>query len=216
MITVPEIVEQIVRESPFLEEALASKIINLSSLARQIQPLLKQRLLKDTKEGAIVMALKRLEEKLDKSQSPSLRILSNLGDLTIRSNLVEITFTNSTTLLDRVREILLQVDREKSSFVTFTHGVFETTLIVSHNLEEEIEKIFSQEHMRSKFTQLSAITVILPKETVETPGAYYQILKTLAWENINIIEVVSNFTELTIILEEKQVNRAFSALKELD
>ena len=215
MITVPEIVEQIVRKSPFLEEALASKIINLSSLARIIKPEIQQKLLKDIKNGAIIMALKRLEEKLDKKDSPSLKTLKNIGDLTVRSNLVEFTFTNSSTLLDRLREILLIIDREKTSFLTFSHGVFETTLIVSQNLETEVEKIFSHEHMRSKFTQLSAITLLLPKETVNTPGAYYQILKNLAWEGINIVEVVSNYTELTIVLENNEVNRAFSALKNL-
>ncbi|MBI2022683.1 hypothetical protein HYS97_02455 [Candidatus Daviesbacteria bacterium] len=166
--------------------------------------------------GAVIMALKRLENKLSQqviSSGPNNYL--GLGDLTLRSNLAEFTYKNSPTLLDKIRKILLKVDREKSSFLTFTHGLFETTLIVSKNIEVDIKQVFTKEELRSKFSDLSAITLLLPKEIVGIPGAYYQILKTLAWENINIIEVVSNYTELTIVLEDREVDKAFSALKNL-
>ncbi|MBI3366167.1 hypothetical protein HY041_00875 [Candidatus Roizmanbacteria bacterium] len=39
------------------------------------------------------------------------------------------------------------------------------------------------------------------------------LLKSLAWMGINVIEVVSSYTELTIVLENKDVDRAFSVLK---
>jgi hypothetical protein len=35
----------------------------------------------------------------------------------------------------------------------------------------------------------------------------------LAWSGINVIEVVSTFTEFTVILKDKEVDLAFSALK---
>ena len=62
---------------------------------------------------------------------------------------------------------------------------------------------------------LSAITLILPKEAVFVPGVYYSVLKALAWEGINFVEVVSSYTELTIILQNSNVDRAFSVLKNL-
>lgn len=215
MITIPEIVEDIVRHSPFLEEALGAKIINLSSFARIIKPQIEEKLLRQVQVGAVMMALKRLEVKLEDKKQTSSPLLNNLGDITVRSNLSEFTFTNSPTLLDRVRELLMRTEREKSAFLAFTHGVFETTLIISALLSSEVEDIFSQEHLRSKFSDLSSITLILPKESVQTPGVYYNILKTLAWEGINLIEVISNYTELTLILEESQVDKAFSVLKNL-
>ena len=63
--------------------------------------------------------------------------------------------------------------------------------------------------------ELSAITIILPKEAVFVPGVYYSVLKALAWEGINFVEVVSSYTELTIILQNSNVDRAFSVLKNL-
>ncbi len=46
-------------------------------------------------------------------------------------------------------------------------------------------------------------------------GIYGNILKALAWEGINVSEVVSTLKELTIVLEEKLIDAAFSIIKRL-
>ena len=77
----------------------------------------------------------------------------------------------------------------------------------------KIEDLFRGERLIKKLSFLSSITVKLPEENVTTPGVYYFILKALAWQNINVIEVVSTYQEITLILETKEVDRAFSVLK---
>ncbi len=214
MITVPEVVETIIRRSPFLEEGLSKEIINLSSLAREIQPEIQEKLLKDIKIGAIVMALKRLSKQIRTKNSGKLsEILKNISDITVRSNILEFAFDNSSTLLESQRKLLDQISSEKNTFFTTSSGVYETSLFVSQNLESEVKKIFKEERSRYEMRNLSAITLILPKEAVFVPGVYYSVLKTLAWEGINFVEVVSSYTELTIILQNSNVDRAFSILK---
>lgn len=212
MITVPEVIENIIKRSPYLEVALGSGIINLSGLARQIQPEIQERLLKEIQLGAIVMGLKRMEKKLSTEQNQIQPLLKNLGDLTVKSNLLEMTFVNSPTLLNKISKLLEKIDKEKSSFFTFTEGVFETTLIVNTNLENQVKETLQDEKLVSHFEHLSAITINLSPEIVQTPGVYYAILKTLSWEGINIIEVISSFTELTIIVDSKSVDRALKTL----
>lgn len=212
MITVPGVIEHIIKRSPYLEEALSSGIINLSSLARQIQPEIQQKLLKEIQIGAIVMGLKRMEKKLSVKQNQIQPLLKNLGDLTVKSNLLEMTFTNSPTLLNQISKLLKKVDKEKGSFFTFTEGVFETTLIINANSENQVKEIFKEEELISHFEHLSAVTINLSQETVQTPGVYNAILKSLAWEGINIIEIISSFTELTIIVDNQSVDRALKTL----
>ena len=214
MITVPEVVNHIIKRVPLVEEGLAQGIINLSAFARIIRPKVQQRLLKNVQLGAIVMALKRRGQHLKTSREQTNTILQNLQDITIRSNLAEFTYTNSDSIIEKQQQLLKKVSGQRNLFLTVTHGVFETTIIVSSFLSDDLQKIFQGETLRSKFENLSAITLLLPKETVFIPGVYYAILKTLAWEGINIIEVVSNYTELTIILEKDCIDQAFSALKD--
>jgi hypothetical protein len=60
---------------------------------------------------------------------------------------------------------------------------------------------------------LSAIVIRLAPSAVQTPGVYYAILKRLAWQNLNVVDVVSTCTEFTIVLGNEEVDKAFSALR---
>ena len=65
MKTVSSIVENYIKSKPFLLSALSQGIINATSLARIIMTELDLDNQKDFKQGAVVMALKRLTEDLD-------------------------------------------------------------------------------------------------------------------------------------------------------
>ena len=60
MKTIQEVVESTIRKTPFIEEALNEKLINVSSLARIILPEVSASLKKDVKVGAVMMAIIRL------------------------------------------------------------------------------------------------------------------------------------------------------------
>ncbi len=214
MISIKDALGEIIQGQPFIEEGLSRGIINYSAYAREIRPEIEKKLYKSVKEGAIVMALKRISERLSNSK---IRPYSkfNLTNLTVRSNLTELTFNNSDSLIDKQRELFNQLSKEKDVFCAVSQGIRETTFISDFKAKTVIEKIFSSEIMLSVIKNLSSITIHLPKEIVETPGVYYQILKMLAWEKINVVEVISTYTELTIVFEDKNVDKAFSTLKKL-
>ena len=60
MKTIQEVVETTIRKTPFIEEALHEKLINVSSLARIILPEVSNVLKKNVKVGAVMMAINRL------------------------------------------------------------------------------------------------------------------------------------------------------------
>ncbi len=57
MKTIQETVEIIIKRTPFIEEAMQEKLINVSSLAGIIEPEVSQLLGKEVKTGAIMMAI---------------------------------------------------------------------------------------------------------------------------------------------------------------
>jgi len=215
MITVPEVVGRIVKRSPFLEEALSLGIVNLSSLARQIKPDVQEGVMKEVQDGAILMALKRLLQSMNEKGYASEKLFARSPDLMVRSNLIEMTFSNSERIIPKKIQFLEQINVRKNYFITFTQGIFETTIIASEELQNSIKEIFKGEKIISQFDHLSALTVKLPKETALVPGAYNFILKALAWEGINVVEVVSTFSEFTIIAHGEDIDRAFAIIKRL-
>ena len=50
-------------------------------------------------------------------------------------------------------------------------------------------------------------------ENTEIAGYYYYILKMIAWEGINIVEILSTTNEFSIILADSDVDRAFSTIQ---
>jgi hypothetical protein len=212
MITVAEVLSSIIMESPFLEEGIAEGIINLSALARKLQPRLETALMKPVSESAIIMALKRLSPKVTQKMKINETSICQLGDLTVRSDLSEFTFIRSDLLLEKQKKLLHAIKDITNSFVTFTQGVYEITAIVNSRLESTVERIFKGERLVAHETNLAAITIRLTPESLHTPGVHYSVLKQLAWYNINVVEVVSTYTEFTIILNKSQVDTSFSVL----
>ena len=216
MKTIAAVVEQYIKTKPYLSTAMTQGIINLTSLARQIQPEIEETLKKPARSGAIVMALKRISDNLEfLSTHKIVKVLKGIGDITVRSNLIDFSFKISETLLNAQAQFLSEVNDNPNIFYTSSRGVTESNIIVSSNAASQLENYFQSERLIEKTEDLSSISIKLPTENVTIPGIYYFIFQRLSWEGVNIYEVISTSNEFTIIVGEDQVNSAFKAIKEL-
>lgn len=216
MKTIQEAVVQIINKTPFIEEALYDKLINVSALARVIQPQVEEVLKKEVKSGAIMMAINRI------SPSDVLRVRKNVqkmalttGDFIVRSDLSDYTFKNSPTLLQKISRFFKEVEKENDTFFTISQGVFETNIVTSSILNEQIDQIFENETKLWFLSKLASVTIKLPKSNMEQSGIYYFILKQLAWANISVQEVISSTHEMTIVVKENDINQTFSILMDM-
>jgi hypothetical protein len=212
MKTIQEVVESTIRKTPFIEEALNEKLINVSSLARIILPEVSQ----EVKVGAVMMAINRL------SPASELRIRKNikklaldLGDVIVRSDLCDFTFKNTPSLLREIAKILTQCAENSDYFLTVSQGIFETNIVTSKNLKPFVEEIFEKENLINSVLELASITIKLPKENLDQSGIYYFILKQLAWANIPLQEIISTTNEMTIVVKEHDINQTFAILMDM-
>ncbi len=216
MVSISHVVEDIVKHRPYLSESLAAGIINVSSLARQLQGEVERSLKKEVNTGAIVMALNRLAPYLQVREQVQLnKLLSNMGDIILRSNLCDYTFKNSPTLLDCHIEVLKNLVKNDDVFYTLVQGVFETNLVISDTMEELIADYFKDEVCLFKQSGLSSVTLKLPKGNSMQPGFYYTIMKELSWEGINLTEVISSTNEFTVVVDNSLIDTTFVVLKNI-
>lgn len=214
--TVSKALSDILMRSPFLEEAISDGLINVSSLARKLQPEIEEKLGKAVKVGAIVMAINRMEPNYYYKVNIGIKdFIRNLGDIIVRSNLSDFTYASSKTLGKSQKRLLEHISKEEEYFCTFSQGVYETTIIVSSPVEPLMSDFFAGEKMIANKSNLSSITIKLPADNTEISGLYYYIFKKLAWDGINIIEVISTTNEFTVVLKDDDVDRAFSILMNL-
>lgn len=216
MVSISHVVENIVKHRPYLSESLAAGIINVSSLARQLQPDVEKALCKEVNTGAIVMALNRLAPYLQVREQVQLnKLLRNMGDIILRSNLCDYTFKNSPTLLDCHIEVLKKLVKNDEIFYTLVQGVFETNLVISDMMEELIADCFKDESCLFRQSGLSSVTLKLPKGNSMQPGFYYTIMKELSWEGINLTEVISSTNEFTVVVDNSLIDKTFVVLKNI-
>lgn len=210
MLTVPQAAEKIIKRSRYLTEALAKNIINSSALARYIRPELEKMLVKKVKSGAIIMAIERLKKTL-KPEGKYQNVLETKPEITIHPDLSLLVISPSN--LEKL--IVSENNKNGQNFLLFSRGFLTSTVVFSSLQRMEVEKYLKKEDIIFSLDNLSSITLRLPSESINTPGIIYFFLKSLAWENINIVEVISSFLELTLIFDSKNINKAFELIQSI-
>ena len=117
--------------------------------------------------------------------------------------------------MDNHVKLMNSLAGRQDQFYTMVRGVFESTLVVGTELCPLVDDFFQDEECCYRNANLSAITLKLSASNVHFVGFYYQILKFIAWEGINVKEVISTTNEFTIIVAEEDVDAAFAILKNL-
>ena len=135
---------------------------------------------KDVRNGALVMALKRLSSDFEfRSSLKIVRTLRNIGDITVRSSLIDYNFKTSPTLLTSQAKLMAEISNDRDNFYTSSRGVNECNVVVSSNIAELVESCFFNETCIHKEKEVSSISVKLPIENVSGPGIYYFVFQRL-------------------------------------
>jgi len=216
MVTIAHLVEKKIAQRPFLQEALAREILNYGAVAEMLQPEITQELKQEVKISAIMMALRRLSEKLEEKFTPAFAFQEEL-DLTLKSNLAGITLIKTPETMEYSKKFYKILDLGEE-MLTITQGTTEITFICPKRYFSQIktglEKELSQK-IKNYRENLASLTIKIPPAAINQAGVYALILRTLAWEDLNVVEIVSTYSELTLIFAGEDVTRAYRCLHNL-
>ena len=210
MITIAQITEDILLQDDLALAAARKGILNLSSYARSIQPQIRATLLKDVQEGSIITALSRLVAELDTDQPEITDVIQSLA---VQSNLEGITYERSADVTSKIRKVYHQINADDHTFLTVTQGINEITIVA----ESQVAQVFRSEldgaHKIYDKANLVGITAKFKVGYLEIPNLIHTLTRRLAYKEVNIIEVVSTATELTYIIDRKDLEVALSQLQ---
>jgi hypothetical protein len=212
MVSIARICEKLIEKKPFLQEALSSGIINYGALADIMHDDVEKEYGKKVKHAAVMMALRRLQEKIGKMPISHPKFSTD-SDIAIKSDLFEMTIVRHPGTYKDINKFYDLVDPISGDFLTVTSGTHEITIIASKKYKKPFMKLVKERDLLIQIDDISSLTVKLPKKGTEMPGIFYLITRALTWENINIIEIVSTYTENTLILKNKDVARAYEILQ---
>ena len=215
MVTVSHLIKKAVSENSFLLEAMSKELISHGNLAEQLKPEIEHELKKKVKDSAIVMALRRYEEELQNFDKKIGKFKFS-GEIIMRTNIMDFNAVKSSSLLNKIKNIYNLVDFEKGDTLNIILGSNEVSIVANEKYKEKFSNFLKGEKILKKELDLVALSVIFDsKDFFNTPGVIFTTIRKLAWEQINIFEIVSTLTELTFILSKKDSMKAYNVLQEL-
>lgn len=212
MLKVIDAVQEILDNSDLAREAMRERLLNLRAFARQIAPQVDEMTHKHVKIGTIVVTLSRLVENV--RQTSPLKPDIILEEISIKSSLCDVTYEKTKTNFLLAQKFASRLIDPENHFFTITQGINEITFIISEGLKEKLITHFGHKP-KSVYDNLVGVNVRFNEKYVSQPSVIYAILATLANKRINVLEVVSTFTELMVVVDKKEMEITLTQLNRI-
>lgn len=208
MLKLTDSVKDIINSNSFLNSGISSRLLNLSSVAKLIKPLVEARTKKDVKTSAILMSLSRIQR--ESHEKAALAEKFEITNLTVYSSLCSITFFESQGIQNKISEIYKEI-KKNNGRITLIQGVGEIAVIIDENQIPIIEKHI-KEPQRNMQKNLAALGIYFNPKHYETPGFIHYITQQIAFQGISIYEISSTFSEITIYVDQKNIRLLFDTI----
>ncbi|HSW89649.1 MAG TPA: hypothetical protein VLH19_02125, partial [Patescibacteria group bacterium] len=110
---------------------------------------------------------------------------------------------------EKISSLLSNVSKKN---LVISEGIDEITIIAAQELQDDIKAHFSA-LPKNVFTDLVGICVRFPSEYIEVPNALFSLISGVSLQRINIIELVSTYTQLMIVVRQEDRERTVGALQ---
>jgi len=157
------------------------------------------------------VAIKRLQEKASKSYEKPTEFSAR--SITTYSNLVEIGVITSSQLREKIQEMYAFPELSEGAMLHISEGVNQTAFVFSGALEPKMRKVLEGEKILVEVDGVAQLSISFEKDMFETPGFLVYVLKELAWNGINVIEIISTYTELNIMIKGEDLTKAYKILE---
>lgn len=212
MISITSVVKKIVLESDFATHGMQTGALNLRQYAAQIQEQVEEQAKKPASINSIAMALSRVQKEVE--ALPPVKIDLVVHRMSTQTNLVEIVYDQSSYVQKRLQKVQ-EWSIKNNHFFTVVQGFQEIAFIVDSSHADAVKDLFSDAEPVITIPDLVAVTLSVPKESIETPNQIYTMLCMLAPQQISVVDIISTYTEVTLLIENKNLSAVQSIFQTL-
>jgi len=214
MATISHIVNKMVDERIYLHEALSKGIASYGSVAKHLKPELEKELGKEVKHSAIVTALRRYAEKLT-TRFNGVKFNTKYSEVNLKTHIIAINVLRTQELFDKLKRFYDLVQFEKGDILHVVYGRTHVAIITNKRYKDNILKLLQNQKIKKIEEDLVALSFRVGKERIEEPGVLFKLTRSLAWEDINVVEIISVDVEVTFIIDKKNATKGYNALERL-
>jgi aspartokinase len=214
MVTISHVVSKLIDENIYLQEAIGKGIASYGSVAKKLKSDIEEELRKEVAHYAVVAAIRRYAEKMN-IKFRDIKFDANSSEVNLKTNVIDINVLKTLGLFDKLKRIYDIIKFEQGDILHIIYGRNSVSIVTNERYKEKILNFLQHEQIFKTEENLVSLSFSICKKLIETPGVLFQIIRNFAWENINIIEVISMDLEITFIVAEKDAVRGYKALERL-
>lgn len=214
MVTISHVVNKLVDERIYLHEALSKGIASYGSVAKHLKPEIEKELGKEVEHSAIVTALRRYSEKLT-TKLKDVKFNTKNSEVNLKTHIIDINVVKTQELFDKLKRFYDLINFEKGDILHVIYGRTHVAIVTNERYKEKILNLLQNQKIKKIEENLVALSFTVGKERIDKPGVLFQITRSLAWENINVVEIISVDVDITFIIEKKDANKGYNALERL-
>lgn len=214
MVTISHVVSKLIDENIYLQEAIGKGIASYGSVAKKLKAEIEAELSKEVAHYAIVAAIRRYAERME-IKFKDIKFDAESSEVNLKTNLIDITVLKTHGLFDKLKHIYDIISFDQGDLLHIIYGRNSVNIVTNERYKDKILNFLQHEKVVKVQEKLVSLSFSISKRLMETPGVLFKILRDFAWENINIIEVISIDLEISLIVSEKNVVRGYKALERL-
>lgn len=214
MAIISHIVNKLVDERIYLHEALSHGIASYGSVAKHLKPEIEKELGNEVDHFAIVTALRRYAEKLT-TRFNEVTFNAHGSEVNLKTNIIDINVLKTQEVFDKLKRFYDLINFEKGDILNVIYGRTHVAIVTNERYKEQIINLLQNQKIKKVEENLAALSFIVGKERIDEPGVLFKLTRSLAWENINVIEIISVDLEVTFIVDKKDATKGYEALERL-
>jgi len=214
MVTISHVVNKLVDERIYLHEAISKGIASYGSAAKHLKPEIEKELGKEIDHFAIVTALRRYADKLT-TRFNEVKFETKYSEVNLKTHIIDINVLKTEQLFDKLKRFYDLIDFDKGDILHVIYGRTHVAIVTNERYKEKILKLLQNQKIKRIEEDLVALSFTVGKERIEKPGVLFKLTRSLAWEDINVIEIISVDSDITFIIQKKDSNKGYNVLEKL-
>jgi hypothetical protein len=203
---ISEATRKAVSRYPYLQEYISQGLVNYRGLARMIAPEVSRDLGRETNLQSIVTALRRLPKSEGRLKGRGVKNILARSELGLKYDMVSITIGPGASA--QMAEFRERMGNEPYILI---QGLDTLTIIADDSKFEVLRDVFKAPLELKR--GISQVVVKSPKEIATTPGVIAYLANVLAFSGINVVEMMSSFSETHFIVDESDALKAVELIR---
>ena len=198
----------------YLLEILKDDLVNVSALSRKLLPRIKAENSKATIES-ISIAIKRYVEQEKKSKiSGTLKKVIANTQLSTKNDIIHATFKRNQNVVNQISKISGKIKWDDDEIFFVNQGSEEITVILDKKNKNLLEDCKQYAAEYTKNLAILSLKESFQMEGRDIPGLYSYFINQISRNGINIIEIVSTLSQLTFVVRENDIIKAYEVINE--